>query len=1335
VRANRNDALGWLAPSVLGPPLTVGIVAGDLASGSHAPLLLYLAAFLILGSAWRTWEKKLFLSLALLCLGLLGRFQLTYEQTHREERFRALSGDRLKALQARGQALVSLLQASALHVGGLPETRAALLGDTAARSRLFQTLDAERARLRQSPTLAVYSPKASSAVAWAGRVSNAPLAAGEGRGLFVLAGSVSTVLVAVAPVAGDGGSLGFATAEIPVRVHRNIRNEYLRDFDLLAGEDPGVEIHYRDVRDTSEPLARPSTSPIPQTQLRAPDGSILATARITSGPSEGSEGFVLRGGLAALSVVTLVVWMWNPFPKRRLQWVLGLPALRAALLLLGPPLPDAVSPLLSPQVYASTFFEPLRFLRFLGPLLRSPLDLFFTALCTALLAALALQRAWLARRPSSIARGLASDVLCLGLVLGAFAWISDTTANCSLEIQAITLVPQGLPHLVIQLALLLILASLALLLLAVQLWGGPSPLGSMAALRWAGRALLGIGLWRLWPAAWIPPPAVPAIAMFLLAVWLAGRPALWSRLNALSPDARAGCAIIAVTLLSFVLYASLTYFGEENTRAQVEGNYSQLVRSQPEARRDALAQSQRRIDSLNLLESALPGPYPPLVEELAFAAWCSTDLASGGFSSAVEIQDADGTVISRFALNLPSLLERPQPLPSTRTWEVTEEPLPLVSAERRVLHARRELFYHGETHGAVHLYVGDDFANLPFVGGGDPYSVLYRTMPPGGSRGRLVGLVAYDKRARPVFSSAEHPPALDAALQSRLESGMPFWTALVIDRRPHSTFLFSDEHGFYALFYPKVEAGRYMADLFEAATGLTLVAVAVLVALILVRTALGRRSLSLRSIVTAVSERFSLRLFVAFMAVAILPVPVRQVVVRRFIQHRFQAEVEDDALERAAMAKKTIEDFAFVEQGDAAGNRPVTDAVLVWVASVIRNDVDVFEGGSLLASSKRELYASGLLPTRVSGSVFRGLVLEGMPYAIVVERIGEFSYSVVSVPVRLRGPEVHILSLPVGTARKEAESVLDDLDRTTRLASILFLVAAATLAHSMARRISGPIHELTRATQRVADGDLTARVSVTSRDEIRTLVESFNQMAQDLDRQRRDLERSNRLAAWAEMARQVAHEVKNPLTPIQLSAEHLRRVFGDPSIDFPATLETCTETILKQVRNLRGIVTEFSAFARPPGTAMERLDLGELVAETVRPYEGVLPKEVSLHVDLESGLPLVQADRRLLERAVVNLVENALQAVGEGGTIWVRLRRGEKRVEVQVDDSGPGIDPEIQGRMFEPFFSTKTNGSGLGLALVKKIAQDHGGDVSLESRPGQWTRATLWLPAAEGPST
>jgi nitrogen fixation/metabolism regulation signal transduction histidine kinase len=323
-----------------------------------------------------------------------------------------------------------------------------------------------------------------------------------------------------------------------------------------------------------------------------------------------------------------------------------------------------------------------------------------------------------------------------------------------------------------------------------------------------------------------------------------------------------------------------------------------------------------------------------------------------------------------------------------------------------------------------------------------------------------------------------------------------------------------------------------------------------------------------------------------------------------------------------------------------------------------------------------------------------------------------------------------VLSVPLDDRPQELAQVLDDLDRTLRLASALFVLVAAVLAGSVARRISGPLRDVTRATRRLAEGDLEARVETSSRDELRELVDSFNQMAADLARQRQDLERSNRLAAWAEMARQVAHEVKNPLTPIQLSAEHLRRVYGDARVDFPAALELCTQTILRQVRQLRGMVTEFSAFARPPQDEAEPVEVARLLQEACRPYEAALPPGVELTWECPPGLPVLRGERRLLERAIVNGIENALQAVGQSGRVALSARSEGEQVEIEIRDDGPGIpDPDVIPRLFEPFFSTKTGGSGLGLALVRKIVEDHAGRVELRSVPG-CTRLVLRLPAA-----
>jgi nitrogen fixation/metabolism regulation signal transduction histidine kinase len=640
--------------------------------------------------------------------------------------------------------------------------------------------------------------------------------------------------------------------------------------------------------------------------------------------------------------------------------------------------------------------------------------------------------------------------------------------------------------------------------------------------------------------------------------------------------------------------------------------------------------------------------------------------------------------------------------------------------------ARRHLG--GQTRGAVHLYVGEDLSALPFLAPRDPYSALYRATA--GRRAQPLALLAYDKSSTPVFSSAERPPALEPDLQARAsQSHSGLWTTLLVEARPTEVFLFGDGQVVYGLGFPRLTAVAYAAGVLEGAVALTLLVVLVVVAVMLARTLLGRASFSLPALFEAVRRRFAVRLFVAFVILAVVPVAVLEGVVRRIMTQRLRHTAEDQALERAAVAQKAVEDYALFQRREAAGTRPVTDAALVWVASLIRNDLDVFGGGRLIASSKRELYASGLLPSRISGSVFKDLILDQLPATLRSERIGAFSSLVASVPVRLEGPEPAVLSIPLALRQRELQTTLDELDRTIRLSSLAFLVFAAALAHFMSRTISEPLRELTAATRRIADGDLGARVRTTNHDEILALVDSFNQMAGDLESQRRDLERSNRLAAWAEMARQVAHEVKNPLTPIQLSAEHLRRVYQDKTVDFDATLASCVDTILKQVRTLRGIVTEFSAFARPPGKDMALHDLAAVARSVLAPYAAHLAPTLSLELEAPPGLPLVRMDQRLVERALVNVVENALQAVHEGGRVTVRLWAEVGGVSAEVTDTGPGMEPTTRDRAFEPFFSTKSNGSGLGLALVKKILEDHGGGVSIDTEPGAGTRVRLWLPA------
>jgi nitrogen fixation/metabolism regulation signal transduction histidine kinase len=1249
---------------------------------------------------------------------------------------------RLDAVEARARSLIERMQAQATAVAALEATGRALAGDRAALVRLFAELDARARDGDPAPSLAVDAVPLQP-IAWAGRTADPAVLEGlvnDRADVFVLGGTVTTTLVASAPIHARGAWTGVATVALPIAVRRNVRNEYLHDYDLLAGAEGGVEFRYVNARGESEgprPFEHPASGVFFRDGiLRAPDGGVLAAVRAIVPPLDEAQRALeahYRRALSLVAAILLVVWAighprehgWRPW-----RWAAAAVACRLLFVYVPPAFPLLSSELVSPDTYASAR---------LGPLLISPIDLLLTAITLLILAAVALDGARrLPLRPPSLIRMAGAALLAVPILVGTLHLIDDAVVNCSLDLTVLPLAPRSAAHLTIHLALLAVMASGALGVASVLTLGGlpPARRGKRQALVLALAAAVTAGV-RYWPGE---PPDAPILVVFLLFALVCGAiveaRAMDERLRALRPGAVAALVLLGVAALAALLYPTLVHDTQQTLRKQIERDYAALVLRQPEGRQYVLQETERAIDSMNVLEDAAPSIYPPGIEELAFAVWSATDLSAYGFSSAVEIQDVSGSVISRFALNLPSIASRERRLPRSAEWMVSREPVTLASTETLVLHAQRLLTYHGETHGAIHVYVGEDFWSLPFVQGRDPYSVLYRNSARGGLPDRPVTLLVYDTHRDVAFSSAERPPALDPGVAARAveasRRGEGVWTTLEVDGTSQHAYVFATADLVYALTYRRFSPGRYAADLVEAVSAFILLGVLVLVLVVLVRSVLRRPSLSLPSLLAAVGRRFALRLFVAFTLVAFVPAAVLQVVVSGFVSARLRKESDDQALERASVAKKAVEDYAFFQREEATGPESVTDAALVWLASVVKNDLDLFEHGHLVASSKRELYASGLLAPRVSGAVYRAIVLEGQPSTLQTERIGDFSYLVASVPVHVGGPEHGVLSMPLALRQREVEATVDDLDRTIRLASVLFLGLAAGIALSMARRISGPIQELTRATRRIAQGDLEARVEATSQDELRRLVEAFNQMGRDLNAQRRDLERSNRLAAWADMARQVAHEVKNPLTPIQLSAEHLRRVFADRSEDFAQTLETCTDTILKQVRTLRGIVTEFSAFARPPAEELAAQDPRAMLEEAIRPYQAGLPPRVDLKLDLDGPAPAVRADRRLLERAIVNLLENALQAVGEAGSIRVSLRTRDegRRVEIEVRDSGPGVAPEARDRIFEPFFSTKTSGSGLGLALVKKIAEDHGGGVSLESTAGEPTRALLWLPAA-----
>jgi signal transduction histidine kinase len=544
----------------------------------------------------------------------------------------------------------------------------------------------------------------------------------------------------------------------------------------------------------------------------------------------------------------------------------------------------------------------------------------------------------------------------------------------------------------------------------------------------------------------------------------------------------------------------------------------------------------------------------------------------------------------------------------------------------------------------------------------------------------------------------------------------------------------NDRSGIYALGYPAIDAAAHLTSLAEL-IGLASAAGLALVLLLAAGRRISGGGSSARALLGEFRTSFYRKLFLAFVLASVVPVLTLASFTRAYLASRFRADVELAAARTTSIAQRFIDEGGAAGLFADAGPMAVTsydDDVLVWVSRVLDQDINIFDGPRLVATSKRDLFASGLLPMRTPADVYRAVVLERRTSFIGTEQAGRFQYLLAAAPVG-SGERRAVITVPLTSRQREIEREIAELDRRIVVAALLFIVFGAVIGYMMAERIADPVSRLTRAARRIARGDLDARTALTSADELGRLVEAFNNMAADLQRQRAQLERTNRLEAWAEMARQVAHEIKNPLTPIQLSTEHMRRVHADRGRPLAPVLDECTETILTQVRLLRQIAGEFSSFASSPTARPVVTSPVDLIQEVVAPYRPGLPARLALEVDLPSELPHVSVDRSLVGRALTNVIDNALHAMPGAGTLRVHASADGPWVRVVIADSGVGMDDQALRRVFEPSFSTKATGTGLGLAIARRNIELCGGSISLESRQHEGTTVTVRLPVAHVP--
>jgi len=265
----------------------------------------------------------------------------------------------------------------------------------------------------------------------------------------------------------------------------------------------------------------------------------------------------------------------------------------------------------------------------------------------------------------------------------------------------------------------------------------------------------------------------------------------------------------------------------------------------------------------------------------------------------------------------------------------------------------------------------------------------------------------------------------------------------------------------------------------------------------------------------------------------------------------------------------------------------------------------------------------------------------------------------------------------------------------------------------------------------VAGGQWDTRASIESNDEVGQLARDFNQMTEQLAEQRDRMIQAERVAAWRELARRLAHELKNPLFPLQITVENMQRARQTTPEQFDEVFRESTTTLLSELGNLKAIIGRFSDFAKMPAPELEPIDLNQIVRDVVQLFgaqmhaDGRSPIEANLL--LNAHLPPVPADPEQIRRALSNLILNALDAMPQGGTLSISTDSLDRKVSLEISDSGEGLTEEECDRLFTPYYTTKQHGTGLGLAIVQSVVSDHKGTITVHSQPGKGTTFRIEL--------
>jgi signal transduction histidine kinase len=1229
------------------------------------------------------------------------------------------------------------LGAIAARVAGDPEAAVNAPRDPAGIRHLFDlAADALPADLAPRTGVTIYDT-AAAPLAWAGRVSDLPKERVLGpAALIITPGTLGPRLIRVQPVAGDGGRGSTVVAEQSLGMTEAAPGLV----DTFVMQTSTVPVTLR-----LGTAAAPAPSSPYRFTVSARDGAFLLEAEVS--PADVSTArarwrSIVRASVLGIIALTLLLSLGPVIDmRRRTSETSRFITLTAVLIVI----------VVTVRVIAYFALTPIA-----TSSVPTPFDLFLTTVTMASVVWLVLdlierRRSTKPRAPlmrptpramATVAAAYGAAGLLTCWLLSAYeGLLRRVVADTTLDLLHFSLHPLSFGRIAIEFAVVLLHASViwgavAMLRLPPMLRRTPRalPWRMTATAGWLAGVIAGTLVGR---AVWPPLPVGPLwVALAAAAASALALARIGSRMRRMSQSGRLAVFFVALLMPAIALYPSLLAHATDAKERLVSTEFGPQAATLREDLQRRLQQAVEQIDAIpSLADFVVESTAAPPSTDPATIVWSRTDLATYRLTSAVELYDRDGRLVSRFALSLPEYTEAFNRA-SSCTWEQPfDEVSPFGSTERHVLRTSRGICRGGRIVGTIVVRAMLDYRTLPFISSLSPYLESLRPnrpRVPEAVSGRDVEFAVYGWSRGPIFESGTRVWKLnDEVFQRLIQSREPFWADIDRDGKTFRVYFLSDRGAIYALGYPVIDGVGHLVNLAELVFLVGVLYVGARVLLTLVGGLTMRTPASGRALLREVRSSFYRKLFLAFWAGAVAPVFILALFTRTYVQTQLNATAEETAARTVTTAQRLVEDYAALQQRGAAALDAIDDQIMVLVRRAIDEDVNLFNRTRLQATSARDLFASQVLSMRTPSDIYRSIVLDRRPTYVREEIVGAFRYSLAAAPVRSGGRE-GIVTVPLTNRQQDIEQQIDELDRLVLSGFVVFSLLGAALGYWMAERIADPVNRLTRATRRIARGDLDARIAATSSDELRRLVEDFNQMAADLKRQRSELERTQRLELWADMARQVAHDIKNPLTPIQLSAEHALRVNVDRGRPLTPVLEDCVSAILGQVKLLRQISAEFSSFASSPTPRPEPTSVPALVEEVVEPYRTGLANRIVIDVRAESDLPHATIDRTLFSRAMTNIIENALHAMPGTGRLSVVSRMsqlaGQSAIVVEISDTGVGMDQDALNRIFEPYFSTKATGTGLGLTIAKRNVELIGGTIDVKSERGVGTTVTITLP-------